>query len=104
LIDCAKLAKVDDCSPSLWRDPGTATTKNSATSAATPMAAAKRAAMVHNAFLDSRPGSCMISGSRGWRSASDTALSSWESNDVGANVISELAPRIADRSRSERGA
>src|SRR6185369_9642582 len=105
LIDCAKLENADaDGSPSLCREPGTATTKNSATRAATPTAAAKRAAMVHNAFLDSRPGSCMISGSRGWRSASDTALSSWESNDVGANVISELAPRIADRSRSERGA
>src|SRR6187431_417819 len=51
LIDWAKLANVDDGSLSPWRDPGTATTKNSATRAATPMAAAKRAAMVHNAFF-----------------------------------------------------
>jgi hypothetical protein len=79
-------------------------TKNSATRAATPIAAAKRAAMVHNAFFDSRSGSCMSSGSRGWRSASDTALSSWESNDAGENAVSGLAPRDADRSRSQRGA
>src|SRR5262245_40797711 len=70
LIDCTALTKVDG-SPSLCREPGTATTKNSATRAATPMAAAKRAATVHNAFCDS--GSCMTSGSSGWRSASDTA-------------------------------
>jgi hypothetical protein len=68
------------------------------------MAAAKRAAMVHNAFFDSRSGSCMSSGSSGWRSASDTALSSWESNDTGENWVSVLAPRVTDRSRSERGA
>src|SRR5438132_9929461 len=100
LIDCATLENVDDCSPSLCREPGTATTKNSATRAATPMAAAKRAATVHNAFFDSRLGSCMTSGSRGWRSASDTALSSWESNDTGENGVSGLAPRETDRSRS----
>ena len=83
-------------SPSLWRDPGTATTKNSATRAATPTAAAKRAATVHNAFFDSRSGSCISSGSSGWRSASDTALSSWESNDAAVNGASRLA---AARSR-----
>src|SRR5512133_4200742 len=58
LIDCATLESADgDVSPALCREPGTATTKNSATRAATPMAAAKRAAMVHNAFFDSRSGS-----------------------------------------------
>jgi hypothetical protein len=121
LVDCGLLRGLDgwrqrvlerlcevgepaDCSPSLWRDPGTATTKNSATSAATPMAAAKRAATVHNAFFDSRSWSCMTSGSRGWRSALDTALSSWESNDTAENGFSRLVPRVADRSRIERGA
>src|SRR4051812_11590111 len=56
LIDCVTLENVDvGVSPSsLCREPGTATTKNSATRAATPMAAAKRAAMVHIAFFDSR--------------------------------------------------
>src|SRR3954471_607272 len=64
LNDCARLESVDDCSPSLWRDPGTATTKNRATRAATPMAAAKRAATVHMAFFDST-GSSITSGSSG---------------------------------------
>src|SRR5918995_1257785 len=82
LIDCVTLENADvDVSPSLCREPGTATTKNSATSAA----------MVHIAFFDSRSGSFMSSGSSGWRSASDTALSSWESNDAAANGVSGLA-------------
>ena len=68
------------------------------------VAARFAAATVHKAFFDSRSGSFMSSGSSGWRSASETALSSWESNDTGENGVSGLAPRVVDRSRSERGA
>ena len=67
------------------------------------MAAAKRAATVNMAFLDPMSGSCITSGSSGWRSASETALSSWESNDAAENGTSRL-PREPDRSRIERGA
>src|SRR5258705_5156183 len=105
LIDCAITEKLE-ASPSLCREPGTTTTKNSATKAETPTAAAKRAATIHSAFFESRSGSRITSGSRGWRSASDTAFSSWEAKEAvrtGRNDVPELASRIeADLSLNHR--
>ena len=52
LIDCT-IPKAPDVSPSAYRDAGTATTKNSATKAETPTAAAKRTVMLRSALRDS---------------------------------------------------